>query len=64
MRLHCGSEVVEEVLVDTTVLEKNLTYATGAKLAPKTTEYCWAYGRQEGITWQQSYRFVVTRLRP
>ena len=63
VRLHCGSEVEEEVLVDTTVQEKNVTYPTDTKLALKIINYCWTYGEQENLTWRQSYRFVVKRLR-
>ncbi len=63
VRLHCGSEVEEEVLIDTTVQEKNVTYPTDTKLALKIIKYCWTYGEQEGIQWRQSYRFVVKRLR-
>ena len=63
VRLHCGSEVEEEVLVDTTVQEKNVTFPTDTKLALKIINYCWAYGDQEGVEWRQSYRFVVKRLR-
>ena len=63
VRLHCGSEVEEEVLVDTTVQEKNVTFPTDTKLALKIINYCWAYGDREGVEWRQSYRFVVKRLR-
>ncbi|THH34198.1 IS5 family transposase, partial [Neolewinella litorea] len=63
VRLHCGSEAEAEVLLDTTVQEKNVTYPTDTKLALKIIKYCWAYGEQEGVQWRQSYCFVVKRLR-
>ncbi|MEM6349111.1 MAG: IS5 family transposase [Bacteroidota bacterium] len=63
VRLHCGSEVEEEVLVDTTVQEKNITYPTDTKLALKIIDYCWSYAEAEGIQLRQSYRFVLKDLR-
>ncbi len=59
VRLHVGSEVEQEVMVDTTVQEKNITYPTDTKLALKIIEYCWAYAASEGIQLRQSYRFVL-----
>ena len=63
VRLHCGSEVEEEVLVDTTVQEKNITYPTDTKLALKIIDYCWSYAESENIQLRQSYRFVLKDLR-
>lgn len=63
VRLHCGSEVEEEVLFDTTVQEKNITFPTDDKLAWKIIRHCWAYAESEGIPLRQSYRFKVKNLR-
>lgn len=63
VRLHCGSETEQEVLADTTVQEKNITYPTDDKLAWKIINYCWAYAEAENITLRQSYRFVTKNLR-
>jgi IS5 family transposase len=63
VRLHFGSEVEQEILVDTTVQEKNITYPTDTKLALKIIDYCWSYAEAEGIQLRQSYRFVLKDLR-
>lgn len=63
VRLHYGSEVEPEVLVDTTVQEKNITFPTDSKLAYKIIKYCWSYAKAERIDLRQSYRFVVKGLR-
>lgn len=63
VRLHSGSESEPEVMVDTTVQEKNITFPTDNKLAYKIIKYCWDYAKVEGIELRQSYRFVVKDLR-
>lgn len=63
VRLHSGSAQEEEVMVDTTVQEKNITYPTDSKLAYKIIKYCWGYAEAEGIRLRQSYRHVVKDLR-
>jgi IS5 family transposase len=63
VRLHQGSEKEEEVMVDTTVQEKNITFPTDSKLAYKIIKYCWDYAEMFGIGLRQSYRFVVKGLR-
>ncbi|MCB0694743.1 MAG: IS5 family transposase [Saprospiraceae bacterium] len=63
VRLHSGSEAEEEVQVDTTVQEKNITFPTDSKLAFKIIKYCWSYAKAERVDLRQSYRFVVKGLR-
>jgi len=45
----------KEVLIDTTVQEKNITYPTDPKLQKKIIESCRAIAQKEGITLRQSY---------
>jgi transposase, IS5 family len=63
VRLHIGSEVEPEVMIDSTVQEKNVTFPTDTKLAYKIIQYCWGYAKEEGIVLRQSYRFVIKDLR-
>ena len=63
IRLHYGSESEPEVMIDTTVQEKNITHPTDSKLAYKIIKYCWRYAEVLGIDLRQSYRFVVKDLR-
>ena len=50
---------VEEVIFDTTVQEKNITYPTDAKLAVKVIKKCRSIARKEGVELRQSYQRVV-----
>jgi IS5 family transposase len=52
----------KEIIVDTTVQEKNITFPTDAKLYKKVIEQCNAIAKKSGIKLRQSYRFVVQRL--
>ena len=52
----------KEVMVDTTVQEKNITFPTDAKLYKKVIEQCNRIAKSCGIKLRQSYRFVVHRL--
>lgn len=52
----------QEVLVDTTVQEKNITYPTDAKLHRKIIGYCWKISVSEGIRLRQSYKREVPQL--
>jgi transposase, IS5 family len=45
----------EEVLVDTTVQGKNITFPTDAKLAKKVIDTCRKIANKEDITLRQSY---------
>ncbi len=52
----------KEVIVDTTVQEKNITFPTDAKLYKKVIDKCNTLAKRCGIKLRQSYRFVVQRL--
>lgn len=52
----------KEVLVDTTVQEKNITYPTDAKLYKKVIDKCRAIANKTGIQLRQSYQYVVKKL--
>ena len=49
----------EEVVIDTTVQEKNITYPTDSKLAKKV-DTCRNIAKQEGIPLRQSYLRVTS----
>jgi IS5 family transposase len=51
----------EEVIFDTTVQEKNITYPTDAKLAVKVIKKCRSIARKEGVELRQSYQRVVKK---
>ena len=51
-----------EVIVDTTVQEKNVTFPTDAKLYKKVIEKCNRIAKRCGTPLRQSYRFVMRRL--
>ncbi len=53
----------EEVVIDTTVQEKNITYPTDSKLAKKVIDTCRNIAIQEGIPLRQSYSRVTPQLR-
>lgn len=56
-------EVEEKnVLVDSTVQEKNITYPTDTKLQKKIIEKCRAIAESEGITLRQSYKRILKQL--
>ena len=52
----------EEVVIDTTVQEKNITYPTDSKLAKKVIDTCRNIAKQEGIPLRQSYLRVTPQL--
>jgi len=52
----------KEILIDTTVHEKNITYPTDVKLTKKIIEHCNKIARKEGISQRQSYRRELKRL--
>lgn len=61
--LYSAKEVKEkEVLIDTTVQEKNITYPTDTKLHKKIIERCRKVSKDEGIILRQSYQRVLKQL--
>lgn len=63
IKLHCGSETEEEVQIDTTVQEKNITFPTDTKLALKIIDYMREVANSEGVSLRQSYVRVMKKLR-
>lgn len=58
-----NKEVQEhEILIDTTVQEKNITYPTDVKLQKKIVENCWSIASTEGINLRQSYKREIKQL--
>jgi len=63
LSLFSPQEVTEkEVLIDTTVQEKNITFPTDTKLHKKIIERCWKIAEKEGIILRQSYARVLGQL--
>jgi IS5 family transposase len=52
----------KEVLVDTTVQEKNITFPTDARLHKKIIEGCWKIAERESIVLRQSYSRTLGQL--
>ncbi|HSK71768.1 MAG TPA: IS5 family transposase [Pyrinomonadaceae bacterium] len=58
-----GEEILDEdVSIDTTVQEKNITYPTDTKQAVKIIRKCRQIAKNEGVKQRQSYRRVVKDL--
>lgn len=58
-----GDEAIEdEVQVDTTVQEKDITFPTDTKLHKKIIEKCWKISEKEKVKLRQSYKRVVKQL--
>ena len=62
IELHGKSALEKEVLVDSTVQEKNITYPTDLKLHVKIIKKCREISKQENIKLRQSYRFTIPPL--
>lgn len=52
----------DDVIVDTTVQEKNITYPTDSKLHKKIIKKCWAIAAENELTIRQSYRKTLKKL--
>jgi len=53
---------LKEVLVDTTVQEKHITYPTDAKLYKKIIDTCNKISKKLSITYRQSYKYISQKL--
>jgi transposase, IS5 family len=58
IQIHGESAMEAEVIVDTTVQEKNITHPTDVKLYSRVIEWCWRIADKEGITLRQRYTRV------
>ena len=54
--LHGEKSQERELLIDTTVQEKNITFPTDTKLYKKIAEHCVSIAEKEGIKLRQTYR--------
>jgi IS5 family transposase len=62
IKLHGPEALEEQVIADTTVQEKNITYPTDLKLDCKIIEKCRAIADRENIVLRQSYVRVVKAM--
>lgn len=58
-QLHGTKAQEKEVVVDTTVQEKNITYPTDTKLARKIIQRCWKLADRHGVKLRRRYRKAV-----
>jgi transposase, IS5 family len=58
-QLHGDHAQESEVVVDTTVQEKNITYPTDTKLAHKIIHRCWKLADRNGVKLRRRYRKAV-----
>ena len=54
--LHGKQSLEREVVIDTTVQEKNITFPTDTKLRVKVMSRCWKLASKEGLSLRRSYR--------
>jgi IS5 family transposase len=54
--LHGKESLEREVVIDTTVQEKNITFPTDTKLRVKVMKRCWELAAEEGLSLRRSYR--------
>ena len=62
IELHGARAKEREILIDTTVQEKNITFPTDTKLYKKIADKCVAIADKEGIKLRQSYRRTTKKL--
>jgi transposase, IS5 family len=60
--LHGNKAKEKEVLVDTTVQEKNITFPTDTKLYKRIIEHCVAIAEKEAINLRQNYKRTIKKL--
>jgi IS5 family transposase len=60
--LHGGQALEREVVIDTTVQEKNITFPTDTKLRVKVMGRCWKLAKEENIRLRRSYRRELKKV--
>lgn len=60
--LHGEQALEREVVIDTTVQEKNITFPTDTRLRVKVIGRCWKLAAEEGIQLRRSYRRELKRV--
>ena len=61
--LHGAAALEDEVCIDTTVQEKNITFPTDAKLYRKIIVRCWKVARKHDIIFSRTYKKEVKQRR-
>lgn len=62
VEIHGNQAFENEVVVDTTVQEKNITFPTDTKLRLKVIAKCWRIAKRESLKLRRSYRREVKNL--
>jgi len=60
--LHGKAALEREIVVDTTVQEKNITFPTDTKLRVKVMAHCWKIAEREGLALRRSYRRELKKV--
>lgn len=60
--LHGEQALEREVVIDTTVQEKNITFPSDTRLRVKVIGRCWKPAAEEGIQLRRSYRRELKRV--
>lgn len=62
VEIHGNQALEREIVVDTTVQEKNITFPTDTKLRVKVIAKCWKIAKKENLVLRRSYRREVRKL--
>ena len=62
VEIHGNQALEGEIVVDTTVQEKNVTFPTDTKLRVKVIARCWKIAKRENLVLRRSYRREVKKL--
>ena len=62
VEIHGNQTLESEIVVDTTVQEKNVTFPTDTKLRVKIIAKCWKIAKRENLVLRRSYRREVKKL--
>ena len=60
--IHGKAALEQEIVVDTTVQEKNITFPTDTKLRVKVMARCWKIAEKEGLCLRRSYRRELKKV--
>ena len=62
VEIHGNQALESEIVVDTTVQEKNITFPTDTKLRVKVIAKCWRIAKREKLVLRRSYRREMKQL--
>lgn len=60
--IHGDKALEKEVLFDTTVQEKNITFPTDSKLLAKLVAWCWKIAKEYEIKWRRSFKHEIKEV--